>query len=211
HHALTVNPHVYISCIKQFWNTVVVKLSGDVTRVGKGFSGVETPLFETMLAVRDVAEEAEAQILAQDDVQEHVTEGIATEVVPPTPTSPLPSSHVIPSSPPHQSPSPPQLQAAEDDVENVFNQGKISVDLEALWRIVKDRFSTKKPTNFSNEYLLLTLKTMFGELDEHDAIWRNQKSVHGLALVKRWKLLTSCGVHAKVKAVQDAAAVAHAK
>nr|GFB07376.1 retrovirus-related Pol polyprotein from transposon TNT 1-94 [Tanacetum cinerariifolium] len=26
-------------------------------------------------------------------------------------------------------------------------------------------------------------------------IWRNQKSVHGLALVKRWKLLTSCGVH----------------
>nr|GFC14827.1 hypothetical protein [Tanacetum cinerariifolium] len=28
-----------------------------------------------------------------------------------------------------------------------------------------------------------------------DAIWRNQKSVHGLALVKRWKLLTLCGVH----------------
>nr|GEV17829.1 hypothetical protein [Tanacetum cinerariifolium] len=30
---------------------------------------------------------------------------------------------------------------------------------------------------------------------KQDAIWRNQKSVHGLALVKRWKLLTSCGVH----------------
>nr|GEY66093.1 hypothetical protein [Tanacetum cinerariifolium] len=58
-------------------------------------------------------------------------------------------------------------------------------DLETLWKIVKDRFSTKKPTNFSDEYLLLTLKTMFRELDEHDAIWRNQKSVHGLALVKR--------------------------
>nr|GEY36188.1 hypothetical protein [Tanacetum cinerariifolium] len=68
-------------------------------------------------------------------------------------------------------------------------------DLETLWRIVKDRFSIKKLTNFSDEYLLLTFKTMFGELDEHDAIWRNQKSVHGLALVKRWKLLTSCGVH----------------
>nr|GEX39217.1 hypothetical protein [Tanacetum cinerariifolium] len=68
-------------------------------------------------------------------------------------------------------------------------------DLETLWRIVRDRFSTSKPTNFSDEYLLLTLKTMFGELDGHDAIWRNQKSVHGLALVKRWKLLTSCGVH----------------
>nr|GEW78599.1 hypothetical protein [Tanacetum cinerariifolium] len=68
-------------------------------------------------------------------------------------------------------------------------------DLETLWRIVKDRFSTSKPTNFSNEYLLLTLKTMFKEPDGQDAIWRNQKSVHGLALVKRWKLLTSCGVH----------------
>nr|GFB95051.1 hypothetical protein [Tanacetum cinerariifolium] len=68
-------------------------------------------------------------------------------------------------------------------------------DLETLWRIVKDRFSTSKPTNFSDEYLLLTLKTMFEELDGQDAIRRNQKSVHGLALVKRWKLLTSCGVH----------------
>nr|GEW20087.1 tRNA (guanine(10)-N2)-methyltransferase homolog [Tanacetum cinerariifolium] len=36
---------------------------------------------------------------------------------------------------------------------------------------------------------------MFEEPYGQDAIWRNQKSVHGLALVKRWKLLTSCGVH----------------
>nr|GEU31001.1 hypothetical protein [Tanacetum cinerariifolium] len=68
-------------------------------------------------------------------------------------------------------------------------------DLESLWRIVKDIFSTSKPTNFSDEYLLLTLKTMFEEPDGQDAIWGNQKSVHGLALVKRWKLLTSCGVY----------------
>nr|GFB30371.1 hypothetical protein [Tanacetum cinerariifolium] len=71
-------------------------------------------------------------------------------------------------------------------------------DLETSWRIVKDRFSTSKQTNFSDEYLLLTLKTMFRELDEQDAIWRNQKSVHGLALVKRWKLMTSCGVHVTI-------------
>nr|GFC50874.1 hypothetical protein [Tanacetum cinerariifolium] len=68
-------------------------------------------------------------------------------------------------------------------------------DLEALWKIVRDKFSTSKPTNFSDEYLLLTLKTMFEEPDGQDVIWRNQKSIHGLALVKRWKLLTSCGVH----------------
>nr|GFB00989.1 hypothetical protein [Tanacetum cinerariifolium] len=41
------------------------------------------------------------------------SEEIATEVVPPTPTSPSPSSPVIPSTPPHQSPSPPQQQATK--------------------------------------------------------------------------------------------------
>nr|GFC88900.1 hypothetical protein [Tanacetum cinerariifolium] len=118
---------------------------------------------------------AEAQ---GDDVHEHVAEEVATDVVLPTPTLPSPSSHIIPSSPPHQSPCPPQPQDAEglenanaaqqleivklkarvkklenlnkvkssklrrlknvgtsqrvessDDVENVFNQGRISVDM----------------------------------------------------------------------------------
>nr|GEX89394.1 hypothetical protein [Tanacetum cinerariifolium] len=32
-YALTVNPTIYVSCIKQFWNTVVVKQSNDVTRL----------------------------------------------------------------------------------------------------------------------------------------------------------------------------------
>nr|GFB46727.1 hypothetical protein [Tanacetum cinerariifolium] len=36
------------------------KVFANMRRVGKGSSGVETPLFETMLAVRDIAEEAEA-------------------------------------------------------------------------------------------------------------------------------------------------------
>nr|GFA30237.1 hypothetical protein [Tanacetum cinerariifolium] len=93
-------------------------------RVGKGFSRVKTPLFETMLAVRDVTEEAEAQILAQgDNVQEHAEEEVAIDVVPPTPTSPSPSpsSPVIPFSPPHQSPCLPQPQAAKCS-SHVFQQ-----------------------------------------------------------------------------------------
>nr|GEX19589.1 hypothetical protein [Tanacetum cinerariifolium] len=121
YYALTVNPPIYILCIKQFWNSVSVKRSCDVTmlqalvdkkkiviseavireilqlndvegvtniadlsthttryispaltqkvfanmrRVVKGFSRVETPLFESMLVVRDDVEEAEAQVLA---------------------------------------------------------------------------------------------------------------------------------------------------
>nr|GEZ33149.1 ribonuclease H-like domain-containing protein [Tanacetum cinerariifolium] len=38
-------------------------------------------------------------------------------------------------------------------------------DLESLWSIVNERFSTSKTNNFSDEYLLTTLKTMFGRLD----------------------------------------------
>nr|GFB86514.1 hypothetical protein [Tanacetum cinerariifolium] len=65
-----------------------------------------------------------------NDVQEYATEEVATDVVSPTPTSPSPSSPVIPSSPPHQPPCPPQPQDAEDDVENVFNQGRNIVDMD---------------------------------------------------------------------------------
>nr|GFB36256.1 hypothetical protein [Tanacetum cinerariifolium] len=32
-YALTVNPNIYVSCIKQFWSTVVVKKVNDVTRL----------------------------------------------------------------------------------------------------------------------------------------------------------------------------------
>nr|GEX93115.1 hypothetical protein [Tanacetum cinerariifolium] len=167
HYALTVNPHIYISCIKQFWNTASVKRSDDVTstkrtswnefstamasaviclskgqkfnflkyifdslvrnvdssskfymypwfiqliiqnqvgdlsthttrfispaltqkvfanmrRVGKGFSRVETPLFEGMLATRQLAEEgiAEDQVQADDVVAAAVQENVAED------------------------------------------------------------------------------------------------------------------------------------
>nr|GEX76234.1 hypothetical protein [Tanacetum cinerariifolium] len=32
-YALTINPHIYVSCIKQFWNTVTVRQSNDDTRL----------------------------------------------------------------------------------------------------------------------------------------------------------------------------------
>nr|GEW67836.1 uncharacterized mitochondrial protein AtMg00810-like [Tanacetum cinerariifolium] len=37
--------------------------------------------------------------------------------------------------------------------------------------------------------------TMFERPDGQDNVWRNQSTIHGKALVKSWKLLTSCGVH----------------
>nr|GEV15634.1 hypothetical protein [Tanacetum cinerariifolium] len=68
-------------------------------------------------------------------------------------------------------------------------------DLEDLWKIMKARFSTSKPTNFTDDYLLVTLKNMFEKTDAQDVIWRSQQTEHRQALVKSWKLLTSCGVH----------------
>nr|GEZ45829.1 hypothetical protein [Tanacetum cinerariifolium] len=60
-------------------------------RARKGFSGVETPLFENMLEDREVNAEEEVQVPAQDDVaQENVTEEIADAVA--QPASPLPPS-----------------------------------------------------------------------------------------------------------------------
>nr|GEW71794.1 synaptobrevin, longin-like domain protein [Tanacetum cinerariifolium] len=105
-------------------------------------------------------------------------------------------------------------------------------NLEDLWKIMKVRFSTYKPTNFSNDYLLVTLKIMFKKTDAQDVIWRSQHTEHEQALVKSWKLLTSCSMHIitftttmfallvekkypfsrlELKLFRDAAAAAHMK
>nr|GFC06708.1 hypothetical protein [Tanacetum cinerariifolium] len=67
-------------------------------------------------------------------------------------------------------------------------------DLEALWSLVKERFSTTKPKNFFDDFLLVTLGAIFEKPDIRAQIWKNQRSVHDPAKVKGWKLLESCGV-----------------
>nr|GFB31772.1 hypothetical protein [Tanacetum cinerariifolium] len=119
HYALTASPHIYISSIKQFWNSASVKRSGDVTRVGKGFSGVETPLFEGMIAERQPAEEELGAEQVQVDaavaaaVIEDVAEDVAHMATPSPPPHGITSSPQEPSSPAHQPPCPPQPQDAE--------------------------------------------------------------------------------------------------
>nr|GEW12970.1 hypothetical protein [Tanacetum cinerariifolium] len=68
-------------------------------------------------------------------------------------------------------------------------------DLESLWRSVKEIFFTSKPNNFSDDYLLTTLGAMFERPNGQAQVWKNQRTVHGHARVKSWKLLESCGVH----------------
>nr|GEZ08836.1 hypothetical protein [Tanacetum cinerariifolium] len=104
-------------------------------------------------------------------------------------------------------------------------------DLEDLWKIMKAKFSTSKPTNFSDDYLLVTLKTMFEKTDAQDVIWRSQQTEHGQALLLELMLLrrpkenTKCVSAAgeeltaakhklillELKLFRDAAAAAHMK
>nr|GEX71111.1 reverse transcriptase domain-containing protein [Tanacetum cinerariifolium] len=89
-------------------------------------------------------------------------------------------------------------------------------DLEDLWRIVKARFSTSKPTNFFDDYLLSTLKTMFEKTDGQDAIWRNQQIEKRYPLSKfTLELLVNVSnvdaASLRLKLFKDVAAVADAK
>nr|GEU48211.1 hypothetical protein [Tanacetum cinerariifolium] len=68
-------------------------------------------------------------------------------------------------------------------------------DLEMLWQIVQERFASSKPKNFSDDFLLTTLTYIFEKPDVEAQVWKNQRGVHGLAKVKSWRLLDSCGVH----------------
>nr|GFA89189.1 hypothetical protein [Tanacetum cinerariifolium] len=154
------------------------KVFANMRRVRKGFSGVETPLFEGMLATREVVEEGIAEEQVQADnaistaVQETVAEDVANEAIPSTPTPlilPSPPSHDIPSttqvqSLPLQQPQTQKLEiiklkervkrlerankvktsklthlkkvgtsqrvVSSDDIEDVFNQGRMIDDLD---------------------------------------------------------------------------------
>nr|GFA18646.1 hypothetical protein [Tanacetum cinerariifolium] len=99
-YALTVNPNIYVSVIKQFWSSVAVKKVNDVSRLqalidrkkviiteatirdalclddaeGKGCSGVETPLFKGLIVAQQVSEGA-----VEVNVEDVFTAGVAAE------------------------------------------------------------------------------------------------------------------------------------
>nr|GEU44357.1 putative ribonuclease H-like domain-containing protein [Tanacetum cinerariifolium] len=68
-------------------------------------------------------------------------------------------------------------------------------DLEMLWKLVQERFQSSEPKNFSNDFLLNTLKVMFEKPNVEASIWRDQRGRYGLAKVKSWKRFKSYVVH----------------
>nr|GEY83607.1 hypothetical protein [Tanacetum cinerariifolium] len=76
------------------------------------------------------------------------------------------------------------LQIVPNDEDDVYTKAtplaKIE-DLEVLWELVKERFASSKPKNFSDDFLLTTLTYMFEKPDVQAQVWKNQRTVHGLA------------------------------
>nr|GEZ14724.1 hypothetical protein [Tanacetum cinerariifolium] len=88
-----------------------------------------------------------------------------------------------------------QVMKKRPQTEAQARRNMIIEDLESLWSLVKERFSTSQPNNFSDDYLLTIFGAMFERPDGQAQVWKSQRSVHGQAKVKSWKLLESCGVH----------------
>nr|GFA88651.1 hypothetical protein [Tanacetum cinerariifolium] len=51
-------------------------------------------------------------------------------------------------------------------------------DLEVLWQIVQEIFASSKPNNFSDNFLLTALKTMFEKPDVKAQVWKNQRGIY---------------------------------
>nr|GEY09711.1 hypothetical protein [Tanacetum cinerariifolium] len=54
-------------------------------------------------------------------------------------------------------------------------------DLETIWMLFKERFKSTEPKNFSNDFLLNTVKSIFEKPNVKANIWRDQKSIYRLS------------------------------
>nr|GFB79153.1 hypothetical protein [Tanacetum cinerariifolium] len=116
-YALTINPNIYASCIKQFWNTVTIKQDTDVTRLHALVDKKKTVIFE----------DAICEILRLDDAEGMVC---------------LPNEEIFAESPLFENMLQVRKVDAEEefqDEENVFNQGRISVDIDEGIELVDDQ------------------------------------------------------------------------
>nr|GEX03035.1 hypothetical protein [Tanacetum cinerariifolium] len=109
YYALTVNLHIYVSCIKQFWNTASVKRSDDITRL--------QALVDRKKIV--ISEDVIHEILQLDDAEGSTTTKF-------TSSSTIGHLKKVETS---------QRIESSDDMEDVFNQGRMIDDLDKDERI----------------------------------------------------------------------------
>nr|GEV08930.1 hypothetical protein [Tanacetum cinerariifolium] len=68
-------------------------------------------------------------------------------------------------------------------------------DFKSLWKIIREIFEKIETKNYTDDFLLNTLKIMFEKPNIEANVWKDQKGKYGLAKVKSWKLFDSCKVH----------------
>nr|GEX08347.1 hypothetical protein [Tanacetum cinerariifolium] len=76
------------------------------------------------------------------------------------------------------------LHKVPNDEDNVYTEATPLARkrrFEVIWQLVKERFASSKPKNFSNDFLLTTLTYMFEKHNVEAQVRKNQKSVHELA------------------------------
>nr|GEX67046.1 hypothetical protein [Tanacetum cinerariifolium] len=106
------SPHIYILCIKQFWNSVSVKCSGDVTRlqalVDKKRIVISEAVIREILQLNDAEGMVDAAVGAAvvEDVAEDVAH-VATQSPPPYGISSPPQEPSLPPQQPHVTPPAP--------------------------------------------------------------------------------------------------------
>nr|GEZ65096.1 hypothetical protein [Tanacetum cinerariifolium] len=98
---------------------LIQKVFANMRRIGKGFSGMDTPLFEGMLVPHQAYDEVVDDVtaddvvdVATDDVADEVVDVVAEDAVEPTPPSPTPA--ITPLPPQHEvTPTPPPSPIAQ--------------------------------------------------------------------------------------------------
>nr|GFA56303.1 hypothetical protein [Tanacetum cinerariifolium] len=166
-YALTVNPNIYVSCIKQFWTTVAVKMVNDVIRLQalvdkkkvvvteatirealclddaegvecKGFSRVDTLLFEGVLVEQQVTKEGDAEMHGEEINGGATAEGDVSAAHGEVPT--VTEEPSIPSSTPPTPPPQPshdisstsqRVETSNETVmDDVSNQGRMIAEMD---------------------------------------------------------------------------------
>nr|GEW61893.1 hypothetical protein [Tanacetum cinerariifolium] len=192
------------------------KVFANMRRVRKGFSGVETPLFYSMLVQSQQQADADKEKRVVDEtlLQERIKKLRAAEV------SRFESTQEIPSDDPKE--------ITKKDVQNMLEivpVPKFKVEalqvkypiidweiytedmlkgfdkevLVSLWNLVKERFSSTEPIEDKERALWVELKRLF-EPYANDVLWKLQRCMHA-PLTRR--MYSDCRVHHKLQVEKD--------
>nr|GFA13492.1 hypothetical protein [Tanacetum cinerariifolium] len=154
--------------------TLTQKVFANMRRVGKGFSGVETPLFEGMLAVGQPAEEelVDEQVhvdnavaaAVDENVEENVAENVSQADIPSPLPHDIPYPSQAPSSPPQQQHSSPQ--APPHDAEFLTQLQQVLNVCSALSK----RVENLETDNAAQKLEIVQLKTRVKKLEKSNKI-----------------------------------------